>query len=222
MSDAPFQSPIVTVDVVVLTLTGDGLSLLLAHRLTDPYQGTLALPGGYVRPEEDDSLHSAAARVVRNKTGFAPRWLEQIYTFSGRARDPRGWSISTAYYALVLPDSFGDGLAGVLRPVDALPPLPFDHGQIADKAVARVRAKSRYSSLPLFFLPELFTLSQAHDVYQRVFGVGLSRQNLIRKLTSQGLIRDADARKPKTRGRPASWYRMTDTALKEIDNNLSS
>ena len=117
-----FPTPIATVDVVLLTLLRERLHVVLLRRGDPPFAGLLALPGGYVRVDEDASLEEAARRVLRGKAGLAPRHLEQLGSFGGDARDPRGWSISVSYY---VPLSAGEleGASASLEavPADALP-----------------------------------------------------------------------------------------------------
>jgi 8-oxo-dGTP diphosphatase len=116
-------------------------------------RGLPALPGGFVHAQEDADTEMAARRVIRGKIGFDAPYLEQLFTFSGAARDPRGWSVSVAYYALIPWSLLERSQAAEALPVDALPPLPFDHPQIVAKAVERLRRKATYSSLPAFLLP---------------------------------------------------------------------
>lgn len=92
---------ICTVDVVLLTLQDDALKVVLLQREREPFASMPALPGGYIHADEDQGAKSAALRVLREKTGISPPYLEQLATFSGPARDPRGWSVSIIYYALV-------------------------------------------------------------------------------------------------------------------------
>ena len=98
-----YPNPIVTTDVVVLTLKDGMLQLLLAQRAADAAvaPGVWALPGGFVHMDEDRSLKDTVQRVFRTKTGGEVAYLEQLCTFGSAERDPRGWSLSVAYLALV-------------------------------------------------------------------------------------------------------------------------
>lgn len=166
------EKPLVMVDVTLFTIQDGRLSLLLATRKNKeaPFAARLALPGGFIHTEEDEDTQAAARRIVRTKLGFDPPYLEQLYTFSGRARDPRGWSLSVAYYSLVpeqvLQQTRIDGLQFVS--VDDIPELPFDHDAIAAMAIRRLRDKSTYSSLLTFLLPPAFTIPELHAVYEQV------------------------------------------------------
>ena len=118
---------ICTVDIVLLTLHDDALQVALLKRDREPFKGALALPGGYVHQQEDHDAADAAGRVLRDKTGITCPYLEQLATFSGPGRDPRGWSLSIAYYALVPKAVLDETARDELRilPVGRLPALPF-------------------------------------------------------------------------------------------------
>ncbi len=164
-----FEKPIATVDIVLLTLKNDTLHVALYPRENDPFAGVPGLPGGYVHVDEDSDLDAAARRVLREKAVLKGVYLEQLGTFSGAKRDPRGWSLSAAYLALLPEDRFADVQ---LTSVDPLPrKLPFDHGTILKSALDRVRQKSVYSTLPTFLMPDEFTIAELRDVYQVILGI---------------------------------------------------
>jgi 8-oxo-dGTP diphosphatase len=202
-------SIIVTVDIVLFTLEADRLQVVLTRRERDPFAGQLALPGGYIHADEDVDSRAAAARVLAEKCGLRSPYLEQLYTFSGGARDPRGWSASIAHYALVGIDALrGQGSASFdLLPADELPQLPFDHNRIVDFALDRLRNKSTYSSLPCFLLPQLFTLTELQQTYEKVLGHKLDKSAFRRKLGEFDFLEAADEVRTGTH-RPAQLYRI--------------
>ena len=136
------QRPIVTVDVVILTLEGEELKVLLTERDKGPFEGRLALPGGYVHTDEDADTESAARRVLKQKVDAGGFHMEQLQTFSGPARDPRGYSISVSYLALVPPSHLPKG--ALLMPVEEASGLAFDHDRIVQAGVDRLRRKAAY------------------------------------------------------------------------------
>src|SRR5688572_28990591 len=168
-----FEQPIVTVDIVLLTLMENELCAALLQRSRPPHLGDWTLPGGFVHTDTDEDALAAAMRILKTKAGIESPYLEQLQTFAGRHRDSRGWSVSIAYYALVphrtLPppaESVGAGEALLKwRPVDSIRSLPFDHREILRTAVDRVRSKTLYSSLPVHLMPLTFTLSELQSVY---------------------------------------------------------
>ena len=204
-----FDKPIATVDVALFALVEGGLGLLLPRRDKPPHAGARALPGGYVRVDEDDDTEATARRVARDKLGMEVSYLEQLYTFSGRTRDPRGWSIAVAYLGLVPAAHLTGAVLRDVLPVDRLPPLPFDHGAIAARAVRRLRDKSSYSSLPGFLLPEEFTLGELRTLYERITGEALDPANFRRQVVeAQRLVEATGRRRMGGAHRPAELFRL--------------
>ena len=162
-----FQNPILTVDVVLLTLAEGQLQVALMPRTEPPFAGRAMLPGGYVHGDPatgkvDKSTTHAALRILQHKLGFTPRHLEQVYTESGPSRDPRGWSASVIHLALHEPATLAPLVAAgrvTLHPVHPqpqLPPLAFDHRHLIELALGRLRAKATYSTLLAHLLPPVF------------------------------------------------------------------
>lgn len=202
---------ICTIDVVLMTLKGGMLHVALLKRDHPPFEGMLALPGGYVHADEDADTRDAAARMLREKTGIESPYLEQLATFSGRARDPRGWSISVAYYALV-PDEViapANHPEVTLVPIDQARGLPFDHQQIIEAAVQRVRDKSSYSSLPVYLCGQFFTLPQLQSVYEAILGEPINKVSFRRKIDELGILEPVEGAVETGKAhRPAQMYRL--------------
>jgi 8-oxo-dGTP diphosphatase len=93
------ERPSVTVDVVVVAPVDGQPKVLLVKRKKPPFEGCWAIPGGFVEP--DEPLYAAARRELREETGAEPAHLEQLHAFGDPGRDPRGWTISVAYLALL-------------------------------------------------------------------------------------------------------------------------
>jgi ADP-ribose pyrophosphatase YjhB (NUDIX family) len=199
---------ICTVDVVLLTLQDDVLKVALLKREREPYQGVAALPGGYIHVEKDADTYDAAMRMLRDKAGLVPPYLEQLASFSGPARDPRGWSISIAYYALV-PSALISQERVLLADVDSVLQLPFDHKNILDAAVQRLRSKSQYSSLPCHLAGETFTLPQLQKVYEVLMGETLNKVSFRRKMDEMDMLEAIEGRMMASGAhRPAQVYRL--------------
>ena len=133
----PYPRPSLTVDIALVTRDAAPWVLLI-QRKADPFRGKWALPGGFV--DENERLVDAARRELKEETGVEQADLEQLHTFGDPGRDPRGWTVSVVYLALVSPDQLnptaGDDAAAVgWYPLAELPPLAFDHAEI----LARVR-----------------------------------------------------------------------------------
>jgi 8-oxo-dGTP diphosphatase len=138
------EHPSLTVDVVTVVPRGGRLQVLLVRRRKPPFAGYWAIPGGFVEPQEP--LEAAARRELWEETGAEPRVLEQLHTFGDPGRDPRGWTVSVAYLALLAED---EAAALALRAgsdagevgwfdLEDLPPLAFDHADILDCAIRRL------------------------------------------------------------------------------------
>jgi 8-oxo-dGTP diphosphatase len=215
------KRPIVTVDTVLFTLRDGALATILQPRDKPPHAGRLALVGGYVRPEEDAGTTEAAARILAQKTGLSGLFLEQLATFAGPGRDPRGWSLSVAHYALVPEAALARAAPDLaVVPADAAPPLPFDHDAILAAAIARIRNKAAWSTLPAFLLPETFTLPALKSVYEAIMGEALNDSAFRRKIGELRIIEEVPhARAPATaeRRRPAQLYRLARRALVAFD-----
>lgn len=202
---------ICTVDMVLLTLHEGGLKVALLKRDREPFKGLVALPGGFIHADEDTDVRAAALRVLKAKTGIDAPYLEQLATFSGPARDPRGWSVSIAHYALV---SF-DVIARAGHPdvklfsVDQAIFLPFDHRLILETAVSRLRSKSQYSSLPCYLVGETFTLPQLQRVYEILMGELMNKVSFRRKIAEMDMLELIEGQFESAGAhRPAQLYRL--------------
>jgi 8-oxo-dGTP diphosphatase len=203
--------PIVTVDIVLLTLHGDELNAALILRDRDPHAGEWTLPGGWVHANEDEDALAAAVRILKSKARLESPYLEQLQTFAGRHRDSRGWSVSIAYYALV-PWSQIEGVKHEhlkWRAVDSIRSLPFDHLDILRTAVSRVRSKTLYSSLPVHLMPRTFTLSELQRVYEQLIGSTLDKRSFRRRIEELDVVEPAPGERAEGKAhRPAQRYRV--------------
>ena len=146
----PYPRPIATADVVVLAhkkgasqrAPGDDLFVLSIKRRNDPYANCWALPGGYL--EENEPPMAGAARDLEEETGLSGLVLHELGFFGAPGRDPRGWTITLAYWT-ILPDDCqagniakaGDDAAEAgWFPANDLPPLAFDHVEIVQRAIS--------------------------------------------------------------------------------------
>ena len=208
--------PIATVDLVIFALSETGLEVLLLRREAKPFAGKWALPGGWIHVEEDADLESAARRVLKDKTGVETPYLEQLQTFGGARRDPRGWSLSIAYVALIPAEEVrlrrGVNASDVTwRPVedDALTlPLAFDHGAILRSGLLRLRNKVEYSTLPVHLLPARFTLSELQSVYERILGRRLDKSAFRKRMAEADFVEPVPGEMRRASNRPAQLYRL--------------
>jgi len=199
----------VTTDVVMFTIRDGALHVLLVRRAAPPFEGEWAIPGGFVGVTE--SLEEAALRELREETGVADVYLEQLYTFGAPGRDPRGRVVSVAYYALIAADASPlvagtDAADARWWPMTGLPTLAFDHRAILEYALERLRNKLEYTTVGFQLLPEKFTLSELQRVYEAILGKALDKRNFRRKVELLGIVRPLREYRRAGVSRPAQLF----------------
>lgn len=226
-----FDRPSVTVDVAILSVIEDKLVTLLHRRENAPFRGRFALPGGFL--QMDESLESAARRVLLAKAGLRDVYLEQLYTFGAVHRDPRMRILTVAYFALVdasrltvrheasLPER---ALAEIVVPwagetggpieiqvESARTPesLAFDHADILGTAVKRLRGKLDYTPIGFQLLPEVFTLASLQRVHETILGRPLNKDSFRRRMLASGQLEATGELQSGVDHRPAELYRFT-------------
>jgi 8-oxo-dGTP diphosphatase len=192
---------------------------MLVERALEPFAGMWAVPGGFVRRGE--TLEGAAARELREETGIADVFLEQLYTFGAPARDPRGWVVSVAYYALVSPDKHTIQAATDARqarwfPVTSLPPLAFDHAEILGTALERVRGKLTYAPIGFELLPRKFTIKQLQKLYEIVLGTKLDNRNFRKKIFGMDVLQELDEMQRGVPHRAARLYKFDERKYRRL------
>ena len=207
----------VTVDVVIFTIQEGVLKVLLVKRLVEPFIGQFAIPGGFVHDDED--LEEAALRELKEETGVADVYLEQLYSFGKPDRDPRGRVITVAYFALISADrtlkAGTDAAEAAWFPMDDLPPLAFDHATILNYALERLRNKLEYTTVGFQLLPEKFTLTELQEVYSAILGKKLDKRNFRRKMSILKILKPLPEYR---RGgqRPAQLYRFVAARFEKL------
>ena len=216
-----YPRPALTVDCVIFGLDQDGeLKVLLIERGIEPFQGMWAIPGGFVPPGE--SVDDAARRELEEETGLKGVFLEQLYTFGDPGRDPREHVVTVAYYALVnLGDHKIKGGTDARRAawfgIDDLPGLAFDHAEIIEVAVGRLRGKLRYQPIGFELLPQKFTLTELQRLYEQVLGVALDKRNFRKKILKMGVLEDLEELQTDVAHRAARLYRFDLEAYRRLE-----
>ena len=212
-----FPAFAVTVDVVILTMSGGRLHVLLVRRGVPPFEGMWAIPGGFKRPPE--TLDEAAKRELAEETGVdAASLLTQFGAYGDPERDPR-MNVVTIAYVAVLRDVGGvvagtDAADAALVPVsdtlDGNIELAFDHVRIVRDAVERVRADLELRGIATAFVGPTFTLAELRAVYEAVWGVHLDGANFRRSILAEDgwvIPTGRQARPGASGGKPAELYR---------------
>lgn len=204
-----FQKPLVSVDIIIFTVIDDSLKVLLTQRpdkAEEPFPNHYCLPGGYVNIEIDMTLHDTALRKLREKTGYDAPYLEQLATWGSAERDPRGWSVTQAYFAL-LPAEVQAKQIWLQADEACAATLAFDHNDILQTALERLRSKVEYTSLPAFLLAEPFTLPQLQKTYEIVLGRKLDKSAFRKRTLDADLLVEAGQMQGHF-GRAAMGYRL--------------
>lgn len=217
-SPKAFPRPFTTVDVVIFTVIDDRLHVLLVKRPTgdtEPYPGMWALPGGYVDIERDKDLEACALHKLKEKTGRVSPYLEQLGSWGSATRDPRGWTATHVYFAMLPHETVKLGQGSHATDIGWFPieddgiarKLAFDHETILAAAIARLRSKAEYTSLPAYLLPDTFTLSELQQVFAVVLGRPVDKSGFRTRVLSAGLVEETDGMKTGP-SRPAQLYRL--------------
>ena len=216
VEDSPPQRPIASVDLAIFALSETGIEILLVERGAEPFAGQWALPGGWIHVNEDADLDAAAQRVLKDKTGVETPYLEQLQSFGGLDRDPRGWSLSITYVALIAADQVrlqqGANAADVAWwPVEgdaAGVSIAFDHAEVVRSALGRLRSKVEYSTLPVHLLPAGFTLGELQSVYERILGRRLDKSAFRKRMAEADFVEPIPGEMRRASNRPAQVYRL--------------
>jgi 8-oxo-dGTP diphosphatase len=216
VSERLAQPPALAISTVIFTLRPSESSgrptlwLPLVRRIREPFKDLWALPGGPLTQAE--SLQDAAARNLADTTGLAPNYLEQLYAFGGLHRSPSQRVVSIVYWAMV--QSTEAALAQESENVkwfraDGLAELAFDHNQIVDYALWRLRNKMAYGSIAYHLLGEKFTLAQVREVYEAVLDRTVDPANFRRQLKQTAHIEATEEYLQGGKHRPPRLYRYT-------------
>jgi 8-oxo-dGTP diphosphatase len=212
----------IAVDAVVFGYQNNTLHVLLIQQKFGSQNTYWALPGGLVK--EDESLIDAVKRELKEETNVDVNYLEQLYTFGDDiTRDTRNRVISVAYMALVDPsklslkaDTDADEVSWV--PVSKIPILAFDHNEIVNKGLERLKAKLTYQPIGFDLLPHEFLFSELENLYATILQKEIDRRNFRKKMLSFDILEETDAIVIQKAGRPAKLFRFNTTKYKQLVN----
>ena len=218
-----YESPLLTVDMAIFSVDAGQLQVLLIKRSNYPQKHKWALPGGCVNLSQDPDLMASAHRKLVEKTGIQSPYLEQVATIGNPARDPRGWSVTVLYFALIDIQEFQKHTTDQseyskwvsiteAKKLD----LAFDHLELLNMAIDRLSSKTRYTALPVSLMPKLFTLTELQQIYEIILGQSLEKKSFRRRMVEAGAVEETDQSKIAGK-RPAQLYKY---ALDSYDFNF--
>lgn len=224
-----FDAPLVTIDAVIFTFWQDDLWVLLTQRSEYPEKGKWALPGGFIDETQDKHLEDTVFRKLREKTGVDAPYVEQLMTVGNSQRDARAWSVTVAYTALIAHQdcqSYVDNVSDVQwRKFSEVinMDLAFDHKTLLEAARERMKQKALYSIVPVYALPEEFTLPELQRLHEVLIDKPLQKKSFRRRIEQADLIEEAGQRAPQGKGRPSVVYRLkADAKAYTFTRNLES
>jgi len=211
-----YPKAIVMVDITIFTIEANILKVLLVKRGIPPFAGEWALPGGAIRVDTDRDLEEAAKRELIEETGVENQYLEQLHTYGSADRDPRGWTVSVAYFALVAADEVNlkagsDAAEARWHPITGEQvelDLAFDHADILQMAVKRLRSKLDYTDIAVHLLPKEFTLSELQQVYEIIMQEKLNKSSFRLRVDRAGIVKPIQGKKRLGSNRPAQLYQF--------------
>ena len=188
-----YEHPAVTTDCVIFTYEDWKLKVLLVKRGGEPYKGEWALPGGFLR--NDETAKEGALRELREETGLEASAVGELGVFSDPSRDPRERVITIAFYALVKSSEVeggDDADEAAWFSIDELPQLAFDHSDIINAALERLRRDIHFEPIGFDLLDDEFTIPDLQRLYEIILGVKFDRRNFQRKILSSGILEEAE------------------------------
>ena len=195
-----YWHPAVTTDAVVFGFDGEKLNVLLIERGGEPFKGSWALPGGFIR-EDDESAEAGVYRELHEETNVDDIFLEELKTFSRANRDPRERVITIAFFALVVKDKYvikggDDAKTAKWFAIDELPELAFDHAEIIQTALERLRQRIHFEPIGFHLLDNEFTMPQLQNIYIAILNPPADdkrlrdRRNFPKKMLKLGYIKE--------------------------------
>ncbi|MDO8556517.1 MAG: NUDIX domain-containing protein [Nanoarchaeota archaeon] len=213
----------VAVDAVVFTNINNILQILLIKRKYPPYQGSYAIPGGFVKPEE--ALETAAQRELYEETGVKNIYLQQLGAYGNPKRDPRGRVLSVAFLALINAEQKLEATtdASVVQwfSIDELPPLAFDHKTIIEDALQQLRYELQTTNIAFQILPKRFTLTQLQALYETVLNKQLDKRNFRKRIKELHIVKATTEQQREGAHRPALLYTFINQTYTPIREKIN-
>ena len=212
-----YPHPSVTTDCVIFGFDGTKLRVLLVQRGIEPYKGSWAFPGGFLKMNE--SAEEGALRELQEETGLEGAYIRQFHTFTEPQRDPRERVISIAYYALVRMQEVkgGDDAADARWfALDEVPQLAFDHDRILRKAEQALRQQIHFEPIGFELLPEEFTIKELQNLYEAILDLRFDRRNFYNKMKRLEMLEQTDRTAKPSQKKVAMLFRFNKAKYEEL------
>lgn len=199
----------ISVDCVIFGFEKKVLRVLLIKSDLEEFAGKWSLLGDLVRMDED--LDGAPYRVLKQRTGLDDVYLQQVGSFGAVSRHPSGRVITTAYYSLLNIRNHKLKITDNevhWHSLNDLKELAFDHRQIIDASLHRLRTQVMDEPVIFNLLPEKFSLRELQDLYQAILGIKLDRRNFRKKIALKNWLEDLDEMEDNVPHRPGKLYKL--------------
>jgi 8-oxo-dGTP diphosphatase len=201
---------LIAIDCIIFGFEQNKLKLLLIKRGFEPEKGKWSLMGGFANNNE--SLDSAAVRILANLTGLQDVFMEQLHCFSQVNRDPVERTMSMAYYSLINIEDHDKELIKKYEAqwfdLDEIPNLIFDHAKMVEMARQRLKYKATHYPVGFELLPPKFTMPQLQSLYEAIFEVPIDKRNFIRRITALEILVKLDEKGKGTAIKKAFLYKF--------------
>tara|TARA_R110002049_G_scaffold308721_1_gene513659 strand:- start:9077 stop:9772 length:696 start_codon:yes stop_codon:yes gene_type:complete len=187
----PEDKVFLALDCIIFGFDDEDLKVLLIQRDFEPEKGKWSLIGGFMKNKE--TLDDAATRILYRLSGVHDIYMEQLYSFSEVNRDPVARTVSTAYYALINIEKHNEELieqynAQWFSLKKNVPDLIFDHNEMLNKAIRRLRRRTSINPIGFELLPEKFTMRQLQKLYEAILDKKLDKRNFVNKIHSMDVL----------------------------------
>lgn len=213
---------LVAVDCIIIGFDGQDYKLLMVQRGFAPEKEKWSLMGGFLQPTE--SLDEAATRILKQLTGLENVYLDQMHAFSAPDRDPVERVVGVVYMALIDIEKYkkqiNDDFHARWFLMKELPQLIFDHEEMVQMAINRLRYKASLHPILFELLPEKFTLPQLQALYEGLFDTKIDKRNFTRKLLSSNILKKINEKDKSTSKKGAYFYTLNETIYKDNGQNM--
>lgn len=199
----------VSVDCVIFGFEKKELKVLLIKSDLEEFSDRWSLLGDLIKQDED--LDRAPYRVLKQRTGLDDVLVQQVGSFGDVNRHPSGRVVTTAYYSLI---NIRDHQLKITdnevhwHSITDVQDLAFDHKDIMDISLKKLRIQIMDEPIVFNLLPEKFSLRELQDLYQSILDTKLDRRNFRKKISLKNWLNDLDELENDVPHRPGKLYKL--------------